>query len=83
MVIESSGLLKKAGLSDGDIPFFKVHAAMIKRDIRIFERLYLELEENSRFSHICDLDGYIPIPGASGDSGKWQSQVWRSSVICW
>ncbi|GBE54478.1 hypothetical protein BMS3Bbin15_00632 [archaeon BMS3Bbin15] len=65
-VIESSGLLKKAGLLDGDIPFFKAHAAMIKRDIRIFERLYLELEENSRFSHICDLYGYIPSPRSFG-----------------
>ncbi len=66
MVIESSGLLKKAGLLDGDILFFKAHAAMIKRDIRIFERLYLELEENSIFSHICDLDGYIPSPRSFG-----------------
>ncbi|GCC10161.1 hypothetical protein IPdc08_00184 [archaeon] len=61
-IIESSGLIKKAELPDGDIPFFKAHAAMIKRNIGIFERLYLELEENSRFSHICDLYGYIPSP---------------------
>jgi len=65
-VIESTGLLKKAGLPDGDIPFFKAHAVMIKRDIRIFERLYLELEENSTFSHVCDFEGYIPSPRSFG-----------------
>ncbi len=65
-IIESSGLLKKAGLPDGDIPFFKAHAAMIKRDIGIFERLYLELEENSRFYHVCDFEGFIPSPQTFG-----------------
>ncbi|GCC11515.1 hypothetical protein IPdc08_01570 [archaeon] len=65
-VIDSSGLLKKAGLPYGDIPFFKAYAAMIKCDIRIFERLYLELEENSRFSHVCDFEGYISSPRTFG-----------------